>query len=239
MIRYGYIFCNTTDQVEEGKRLLYASNCSIIYMDNLEAERDRPNWKALQKELNAGDELVITKLANVVRGISKLAFFFKVIQIKKVRLISLEDKIDTINDESQMLFPPLSCNSWIKIIASMPLEVSNNKKMIEQDKPVLTRPSTSKGRKTRERDTIIINLYNAKHSIEDIINATNSSRSTIYRILKKNHIEIQERKRTGMKDDLILQYMNQGLTLDEILSKIGYKSKQTLYKRIRIIKNKK
>lgn len=61
----------------------------------------RPMWKQLISSLERGDELVVSRFSNALRGTRELATFIEYCRVKVVRIISIQDRIDTFDE----LFP--------------------------------------------------------------------------------------------------------------------------------------
>ena len=64
-------------------------------------EKSRPLWKQLMIALERGDELVISKFSNALRGARELAIFLEFCRVKVIRVISIHDHIDSNNELSQ------------------------------------------------------------------------------------------------------------------------------------------
>jgi len=61
--------------------------CRIIE-DSASQEKTRPEWKQLMDCLERGDELVISKFSNALRGVRELAMFLEFCRVKVIRVIS-------------------------------------------------------------------------------------------------------------------------------------------------------
>ena len=73
-------------------------SCVQVIEESVKHETLRPKWKQLMSNLERGDELVVSKFSNAVRGLRELAALIELCRIKVVRIISIHDKIDTCNE---------------------------------------------------------------------------------------------------------------------------------------------
>ena len=69
MAKIGYIMAiSQYDRLEEDRRWMNDYGCIRIVEESDENERNRPLWKQLMVALQRGDELVISKFSNALRG---------------------------------------------------------------------------------------------------------------------------------------------------------------------------
>ena len=69
MAKVGYIFlAEAYESVESDKAWMEKFGCVKIVEENAEDEKLRPEWKALLMSLERGDELVLSKFSNALRG---------------------------------------------------------------------------------------------------------------------------------------------------------------------------
>ena len=96
MAKVGYIMAiSQYDKLEEDRKWMNEFGCVRIVKENDENERNRPLWKQLMVALKRGDELVIPKFSNALRGSRELATFPEFCRVKVIRIISIHDKIDS------------------------------------------------------------------------------------------------------------------------------------------------
>lgn len=201
MAKVGYIMAiSQYDKLEEDRKWMNEFGCIRIVEESDENERSRPLWKQLMVALQRGDELVISKFSNALRGSRELATFLEFCRVKVVRIISIHDKIDSRN----LLFPETTPADVLEMMGSLPEEVFAlrrsaahvvhlQKKMIVSLPPV----STSKMRKL-DREKTVINLYAAGYPIDDIWRASGfRSRSSVFRILNKHGIKLNRGNHSG------------------------------------------
>lgn len=102
MAKVGYIFeANSYDAFDADKEWMRQYGCVQVVEESVGHETLRPRWKQLMSNLERGDELVMSKFSNAVRGLRELSALIELCRIKVVRIISIHDKIDTDNK----LFP--------------------------------------------------------------------------------------------------------------------------------------
>lgn len=192
MARIGYLLTEPKS-VREGEDLkkLDEQRCDIIYKDVIKNETTRPEWKSLFNSLKRGDELFLISLHNAVRGPRQLSLLLELCRVQRIRLVSLRDKIDSWDEMFKS-----STAHVLNIIGALPgdtlaMRISGERYVSNK------RGLKAKGLKS-ERDKMCIKMYQEGYPIEDIQKATNfSSKSSIFRILKKYGIEFS--RRTGKK----------------------------------------
>lgn len=192
MAKVGYIMAiSQYDKLEEDRKWMNEFGCIRIVEESDENERSRPLWKQLMVALQRGDELVISKFSNALRGSRELATFLEFCRVKVIRIVSIHDKIDSRN----RLFPETTPADVLEMMGSLPEEVFALRRSAAhvvhlQEKMIVSLPpvSTSKMRKL-DREKTVINLYAAGHPIDDIWRASGfRSRSSVFRILNKHGI---------------------------------------------------
>ena len=92
--------------------------------------------------LQRGDELVIPKFSNALRGSRELAIFLEFCRVKIIRIISIHDKIDSNN----ILFPETKPSDVLIMMGSLPEEILAIRKSAEhmvdlQEKMIVSLPS--------------------------------------------------------------------------------------------------
>ena len=196
MAKVGYIFlAEAYESIESDRAWMEKFGCVRIVEEKTEDEKLRPEWKALLMSLERGDELVLSKFSNALRGTRELSFFLELCRIKVIRIISINDKIDS-KDE---VFPAMKTSDFLDMIGSLPAEVATLRKASTHIMRLRTVKTKTKATKSRqERETTIVNMYNGGHSIDDIWTVSGfKSRSSIFRILKKYGIAMNRGPHSG------------------------------------------
>lgn len=201
MAKIGYIMVTAHyDKTEADRQWMQDYGCLRIIEEKDEDEKARPLWKQLMVALERGDELVISKFSNALRGSQELAIFLEFCRVKVIRIISIHDRIDSRNE----LFPDTKPSDVLEMIGSLPDEALALRKASEhvtklQERMIVTLPPVSTSKKKRlEREKTVINLYAAGHPIDEIWRASGfHSRSSVFRILNKHGIKLNRGKHSG------------------------------------------
>ena len=201
MAKIGYIMAAAHyDKLEEDRQWMQEYGCVKIVEENDADEKSRPLWKQLMIALERGDELVISKFSNALRGARELAMFLEFCRVKVIRVISIHDRIDSNNE----LFPETKPSDVLLMIGSLPDEALVLRKASEhvsklQERMIVQLPPVSTAKERRmDREKTVINLYAAGHPIDDIWKASGfHSRSSVFRILNKYGIKLNRGKHSG------------------------------------------
>ena len=167
MAKVGYIFmAEHCDMLEADKEWMLQYGCIQVFEESTDHEILRPLWKQLMASIGRGDEIVVSKFSNAVRGTRELATFFELCRIKDARIISIHDGIDTKNE----LFPDTKVSDAIKMFGSLPEEIAALRKSsshIMHLQQYIKQPSKSGGSISKtERERMIVDMYNNGHSID-------------------------------------------------------------------------
>lgn len=199
MAKVGYIFSVAhDDRLAADKEWMQQYGCVQVVEEDSEHEKLRPQWHQLLASLERGDELVVSKLSNAVRGVRELSALIELCRVKVIRIISLRDKIDT-HDE---LFPGTKAGQVMEVIGALPEEAAVLRKAsahvlhLRQD---ISIPKKVLGPlEKEERERTIVAMYNNNHSIDEIWRVSGfSSRSSVFRILRKYGVQLNRGKFSG------------------------------------------
>ena len=202
MAKIGYIMVAPHyEHLDADRKWMQDFGCVSIFEEDEAYEKTRPQWKQLMTSLERGDELVVAKFSNALRGSRELAMFLEVCRIKVIRVISIHDRIDS-KDE---LFPDTRPSDVLEMFGSLPEEVLVLRKaaahMVRLKQKRITAPPvlvSTPGTKRLQREQTVINMYTAGYSIEDIWHASGfKSRSSVFRILNKHGIPLNRGKHVG------------------------------------------
>ena len=201
MAKIGYIMATAHyEKLEADREWMQEYGCVKVIEENDADEKNRPLWKQLMVALERGDELVISKFSNAIRGARELAMFLEFCRVKVIRVISIHDRIDSNNE----LFPETKPSDVLLMMGSLPDEALVLRKSSEhvsklQERMIVQLPpvSTSKERRM-DREKTVINLYAAGHPIDEVWKASGfRSRSSVFRILNKHGIKLNRGKHSG------------------------------------------
>ena len=168
--------------------------CVQVVEESVQHETLRPRWKQLMSNLERGDELVVSKFSNAVRGLRELAALIELCRIKVVRIISIHDKIDSRGE----LFPDTTAAEVLTMFGALPEEVAvlrkSSDKMIRLQQSISTPVKTNKMMSKIERNKMIVDMYNNGYSIQDILERCNvKSKSTLYEALNKYRVSLSRK----------------------------------------------
>ena len=196
MAKIGYIMATAHyDKLEEDRQWMQQYGCVKIVEENDADEKSRPLWKQLMIALERGDELVISKYSNAIRGARELAMFLEFCRVKVIRVISIHDRIDSKNE----LFPETKPSDVLLPDEALVLRKSSEHVSKLQERMIVQLPPISTAKEKRmDREKTVINLYAAGHPIEEIWKASGfRSRSSVFRILNKHGIKLNRGKHSG------------------------------------------
>lgn len=199
MAKVGYIFrANSYDALDADKEWMQQYGCVQVIEETIEHETLRPMWKQLMANLERGDEVVVTKFSNAVRGTRELAAFIELCRIKVVRIISIHDRIDTRGEQ----FPDTTATEVLQMFGALPEEVAVLRKssdhIMRLQQNIKAPATTKKAMSKTEREKTIVDMYNNGHSLDDIWGASGfNSKSSVFRILNKYGVQLNRGKTSG------------------------------------------
>ncbi|MBQ6301785.1 MAG: recombinase family protein [Bacteroidales bacterium] len=193
MAKTGYLFLAKGYKArEEDIAWMKEFGCESIVIEEGVQERLRPQWRRLLTLLKKNDVIVLTRLSNAVRGIRELGAFLDLCRVYKIRIVSIHDRIDTGNE----LFPETTAGEVIDTIS----RISEESTKVRRSEGRIVRNLKSE-RKERaksalrtDREKMIVNMYKSGHAVDDIWKVSGyKSRTTIFRVLKRNGVELNRR----------------------------------------------
>lgn len=199
MAKVGYIFkADLYEGFDADKEWMQRYGCIQVVEESVEHEALRPRWKQLVSKLERGDELVVPKFSNAVRGSRELASLIEFCRIKVVRVISIHDRIDS----GGKLFPDTTAVDVLNMFGALAEEVtvlrnsSAHAMNLQQD--IRTQTKTIKAMEKADRENTIVDMYNNGHSIDVIMSVSGyNSRSSVFRILNKYKVKLNRGKFSG------------------------------------------
>ena len=165
MAKVGYIFkANHYDTYEADKEWMLNFGCEQIIEEETDHEVMRPQWKQLMNALYRGDVLVVSKFSNAVRGVRELSVCIEMCRIKVVRLISIQDRIDSHNE----LFKETTAADVLEMVGALPEEIAALRKSSSHvmlfQKNIKSPAKTGKNLSRTERERSIVDMYNSGYS---------------------------------------------------------------------------
>ena len=182
------MFSSSPESQEDDINKLEMVKCDKIFVDQSEHEKERPQWKKMLSEVRRNDEIVILKLSNAIKEFVAIATFFEICRVKKIRIISLKDKFDSLDE----MFPS-STAELVNAIGSFPGDILSSK-ISSGHVGVVRKKRSSFQTSKEEREKRCVDLYNNRTSIEDIKKEVGfRSNSSVYRILKDKGVKVNRR----------------------------------------------
>ncbi|WP_336616946.1 recombinase family protein [Bacteroides acidifaciens] len=201
MAKVGYIFkANYYDTIDADREWMQQFNCVRVIEESVEHEKLRPQWKQLMASLERGDEVVVSKFSNAVRGLRELATFIELCRIKVVRIISIHDKIDSRG----LLFPDTTVTEVLEMFGALPEETAalrqSSAHVMHLQQNIKVPAKGIKSMSKTERENSIVDMYNNGYSIDDIWTMSGfKSRSSVFRILNKRNVELNRGRTSGVR----------------------------------------
>lgn len=200
MAKVGYLFRANNDGLDADREWMRQYGCVHIIEETIEHETLRPMWKQLMSNLGRGDEIVVSKFTDAVRGLRELAAFVELCRIKGVRIVSIHDRIDTRNE----LFPDTTAADVLWIISALPEEIAALRRFsahVEELQRNIKAPATPQVVSKANRERLIVDMYVNGHSLDDIWAASGfSSKSSIWRILNKYGVKLDRGQTSGPRN---------------------------------------
>ena len=193
----GYIFCAEHYlALERDKLWMQKFGCDQIILEEGIQEKLRPQWRKLLCESKERDTIVVSKLSNAVRGVRELGVFLDLCTQYDIRLISINDKIDSKGE----LFPETSVGDVLKTIGAISFEtmkVRQGQARVSK-KRIGVKPKTLKAGLRIDREKTVVNMYNSGYSIDDIWKASGyKSRTSVFRVLNRNGVQLNRGPHQG------------------------------------------
>lgn len=182
MARYGYLLHEAKDITQDVMEMM---GCCRIFRESRFDTMTRPQRKNLLRQIGDNDEIVVPRLCHVVNGCSQLAVFLEYCDIRNIRLISIEDRIDTAG----ILYDGESDRNMVSAFKTLASDIVAIKK--DNGEVPLQMPSslkTTRREKKKQRDTQVIGMYLTGLNINDVLRLNNIGKSTLFRILRKHGI---------------------------------------------------
>lgn len=182
MARYGYILHSAEDATV---RDIEDSGCCRIFRESRYDTRTRPERRTLLRQIRNNDEIIVPRLCHIVNGCTNLAVLLEYCEVRNIRLISIEDRIDTAG----ILYDGESDRNIVSAFKTLTSDVAaikkeNGEKPLQTQSPVQT---SAREQKTK-RDSRVISMYLTGLNTGEILRLNNISKTTLFRILRKHGI---------------------------------------------------
>lgn len=182
MARYGYILHSADDATV---RNIEESGCCRIFRESRFDTMTRPQRKNLLRQIGDNDEIVVPRLCHVVNGCTQLAVFLEYCDVRNIRLVSVEDRIDTAG----ILYDDESDRNIVSAFKTLASDVADIKKG-NGEKPLQTQSlvKTSAKERRTQRDSRVISMYLTGLNTGEILRLNNIGKTTLFRVLRKHGI---------------------------------------------------
>ena len=197
MAKIGYVWLAPQfDTLNDDKKWMADYGCFRIAEEQATHEKLRPEWKHIIDNMCRGDELVVSKFSNALRGPRELAIFFEICRIKGVRIISIHDRIDSLN----VLFPETRTSDILNMLGALSAEVAAVRRSASHLNKLKHKPlvQSTRGISRLERNKTIINMYKSGCSLSKIIAASGlRSKTSIFTILNNAGVNLDRGRTRG------------------------------------------
>ncbi|HBN64063.1 MAG TPA: hypothetical protein DD424_09100 [Porphyromonadaceae bacterium] len=182
MARYGYILHSADDATI---RNIDELGCCRIFRECRYDTMTRPERRTLLRQIENNDEIIVPGLCHIVNGCTGLAVFLEYCEFRNIRLISLEDRIDTAG----ILYDGESDRNIVSAFKTLTSDVAAIKKGNgEMPLQVSASVKTAARERKTKRDSRVISMYLAGLNTGDILRHNNISKTTLFRLLRKHGI---------------------------------------------------
>ena len=116
MAKIGYLFLSSNLVTrDEDRAWMKEFGCANIIEEEGIQEKFRPDWRRLLAHIQRGDEIVVSRFSNALRGIRELGVFLGLCRDYEIRIVSIHDEIDSKGE----LFPETTVASVLDVIGRL------------------------------------------------------------------------------------------------------------------------
>lgn len=221
-MRYGYI--NVAQHIEFAEKSgeFDKYQCDLIFCEEEYSSSIRSAWRKLIDCLNENDEIFVLSFGNAFCDLNSFFYFIRYTVLKKVRLVSIHDEIDTKGE----LFKKLTDTGEIishcfSVLGLLPLRIGKNR--VSERKSSAT-PEHKQLFKQKKNECAMkaVNMYAAGYTVDEIKDTLGyKTRKSIYEILHRQKLKLrQPRQYKNIPEFLKSRY------LVKKLQRLGYKADQ-------------
>ena len=175
---FGYARVSTHEQnLDLQIDALQQYGCEKIYQEKMTGSRqDRPQLEELLNYLREGDTVVVYKLDRISRSTKHLIQLSEQFEEKRVHFVSLQDSIDTSTAIGRFFFRTMAS------IAELERDIIRERTRAGLEAARARGRRGGRPRKDQKRIDLALRMYQSKqYTIREIQEATNVSKSTLYR----------------------------------------------------------
>ena len=172
----GYVIKSQDIDYEECVKTFNQNECNHIYADNIYGT----NWNTFVDDLKEKDCVILISFDNAFRNRNQMIFFIKLCVTMNIRIVSIEDKIDT---HDIMFDESTTARTLVTICKIFQKKGESNTSSLSEQS--INKPLVNK----LIKEKTIINMYHAGYSINEIKKKVNyKSKTHIYVILRNYKI---------------------------------------------------
>lgn len=179
-------FINTAQDIEQTGYmvdLMKEYGCVSVHIEELRS-CNRSRWKEFVDELEDSDVAILYSFDNAFKNIHDMIFFLKFCSKRNIRIVSIEDKVDS-NDT-------LSSGTTTKDIFEVVCKMFSKRDRNSHDDIEADLYSNKHSDRRLKRYRMVINMYNAGYSVKEIMERTGyRGKSNIYRILHLYDVSLE------------------------------------------------
>ena len=157
--------------------------CSDIHIEERKGSKRR-QWDSIIDHLDCGESAVLVSFDNAFRNFNDMVFFIKYCTKMNIRIISLNDKLDT----QDALFPESKTANTLALVCKVFAKRDRN----SHDDLEAELYSNDFADRKLKRYQMVINMYKAGYSVKEIMEKTGyRGKSSIYRVLHKYNVRME------------------------------------------------
>ena len=177
------IAAQNIEQTECVVELMKKYGCVSIHVEELRSN-NRLRWKEFVDELEDSDVAILYSFDNAFKNIHDMIFFLKFCSKRNIRIVSIEDRVDS-NDT-------LSSGKTTKDIFEVVCKMFSKRDRNSHDDVEADLYSNRHSDRRLKRYRMVINMYNAGYSVKEIMERTGyRGKSNIYRILHLYDVSLE------------------------------------------------
>ncbi len=171
------------EQTEQMLNLMKKYGCVSVHIEEVRS-CNRSRWKDFVDGLDDFDVAVLYSFDNAFKNIHDMIFFLKFCSKKNIRIISVEDKVDS----NSLLFSDTKTKDVFDVVCKMFSKRDRN----SHDDIEADLYSNKHSDRRLKRYRMVINMYNAGYSVKEIMERTGyRGKSNVYRILHLYDVSLE------------------------------------------------
>lgn len=171
------------EQTEQMLNLMKEYGCVSVHVEEVRSS-NRSRWQDFVDGLDDYDIAVLYSFDNAFRNIHEMIFFLKFCSKKNIRIVSVEDKVDSNN----LLFSGTTTKDVFDVVCKMFSKRDRN----SHDDIEADLYSNKHSDRRLKRYRMVINMYNAGYSVKEIMERTGyRGKSNVYRILHLYDVSLE------------------------------------------------